>query len=113
MVVLDALGIAISGLQAQTVKMNSTANNIANTGSEGYKPTRVNLSENAQHGVSAHIEKTLSVFNSTQYTGNNAFQINLAKEMIDMIETKTMYQANMTTLDSCEKTVGKLLDALG
>ncbi len=110
---LNALGTALSGLQAQTVKMDSTANNVANSGSEGYKPTRVNLSENVQGGVSAHIEKTLSAPNSTQDTVNNASQVNLAKEMIDMIETKRMYQANMTTVESSDKIVGKLLDALG
>ena len=110
---LSALGTALSGLQAQSVKMNSTANNVANSETEGYTPTGVNLSERVQGGVSAQRQRAVTLPSTTQDAESKASQVNLAKEMVDMIATKRMYQANMKTIDSSEKTVGKLLDALG
>ena len=48
---------AISGLNAFEKKLNSTANNIANVNTDGYKKTRVTFEDNGSQGVQANLQQ--------------------------------------------------------
>ncbi|MEA3464977.1 MAG: flagellar basal body protein [Thermodesulfobacteriota bacterium] len=110
---LDAIGSAVSGLQAQSLKMDSTANNVANSQTEGYVPTDVSISENKQGGVRAQLQKPVAAPGVAQDAEIKQSQVDLAKEMTSLVETKNMYLANMKTMDSSEKMSGYLLDTVG
>ena len=110
---LDAMGTAVSGLQAQSLKLNSTANNVANSQTEGYVPSDVTMSEKEQGGVRAQLQKPLAALGVAQGAETKPSQVDLAKEMTTLVETKSMYLANLKTVDSSEKLLGHLLDTLG
>ena len=110
---LDAMGTAVSGLQAQSLKLNSTANNVANSQTEDYVPTDVSMSENEQGGVRAQLQKPVAAPGVAQAAETKPSQVDFAKEMTTLMETKNMYLENMKTVDSSEKMLGHLLDTVG
>jgi len=84
-----------------------------NSQTEGYVPTDVSMSENKQGGVRSQLQKPVAAPGVAQDTETKPSQVDLAKEMTQMMETKNMYLANMKTVDSSEKMLGHLLDTVG
>jgi len=107
---IDAMSSAMSGLQAQTLRLNSTANNVANSQTEGYSPSQVTLAENQQGGVRAQLQKPVNGTSDAQTAENQTSQVDLAKEMVDMMQTKQFYSANLKTVSVADSMAGDLLD---
>nr|WP_320116195.1 flagellar basal body rod C-terminal domain-containing protein [uncultured Desulfuromonas sp.] len=107
---IDAMSSAMSGLQAQTLRLNSTANNVANSQTEGYAPSQVTLSENEQGGVRAQLQKPVNATSDAQTAENQTSKVELAKEMVDMVQTKQFYSANLKTVSVADSMAGDLLD---
>ena len=93
----------VSSLQANQTFMNNNANNIANTNTDGFVPTRTTMSENANGGVSA---------NSTQVTDNGSAQsqTDLTKEITDQITIQNTSGANASSIKTQDQMFGSLLD---
>lgn len=137
-----ALSNALSGLNAQKMRLNTTASNVANVSTGGavpgspeaaagaptvYKPLQVNMTsqtlQNGQGaGVSANvteIENGFSLSYDPDALGANAEglvavpNVDLAQEAVNLIETKALFKANVAVIRTQEEMLGSLLDTIG
>jgi flagellar basal-body rod protein FlgC len=89
-----AMGISVSGMQAQTQRLSATGNNIANAGTPGYDRLRTNLSSVANGGVSA------SVTPSGAATSDDGSNVNLLNEVTDVLDAKQAFAANAAVFET-------------
>jgi flagellar hook protein FlgE len=95
---MDISGIALSALSAYEKKLNVTANNIANLNTADFHPSEAMINDNSQSGVYVTI------------TSNNSSEVDLTKEMVDMITTANGFKANLKTLETAFEMTESLLD---
>ncbi len=113
---IPATNAALSGLKAFETKLASNANNIANLSSEGYKRTRVTLSDRAPEGVQANVETVDSPGNTVlEETASGLEEVELSN--VDLAEELTgsqlngrFYQANLKTIEMADEMTKSLLD---
>jgi len=113
---IPAASSALSGLQAFGTKMNSNANNIANVSSEGYKKTRVTLSNQAPQGVKASVETVDSpgMMRLEETQNGSEFvelsNVDLAEELPESQLNSRFYQANLKTLQTVDEMTESLIN---
>lgn len=137
-----ALSAALSGLNAQKLRLNATASNVANAGTSGavpggaaaasgasvvYRPLRVDLAsqslpDGAGAGVSASITEIKDSY-SLSYAPDAAGaddagyvavpNVSLDQEMVNLLEIKTLFKANAAVIRAQDDMSGELLDILG
>jgi flagellar hook protein FlgE len=113
---IPAVNSALSGLKAYGTKINSNANNIANVSSEGFKKSRVTLSNQPLQGVKASVETvdspgTMRLEDTND--GNTMVElsnVDLAEELPDSQVNARFYQANLKTLQTADEMTKSLLD---
>lgn len=131
----DALSIALTGLMAQTRRLTATASNVANATTVGtlptqesaastvYKPLNVSftaLTAGSQPGgvaatITSNEDGYSSVYDPTSIYANEdglvaAPDVDLAKEMVNLLETKALYKANLHVIKADKEMMGDLLD---
>jgi flagellar basal-body rod protein FlgC len=89
-----ALGISVSGMQAQTQRLSATANNIANASTPGYDRLNTNLSSVANGGVSANVT---ALGAATSDDGSN---VDLLDEMTNVLDAKQAFAANAAVFET-------------
>ncbi len=113
---ISALQSALTGLQAFGTKIQSNSNNIANSATEGYKRTQVNLSTMEPGGVKANVTKTENsgpmIYEQTNIGLELVEQSNvdLGREIPDMMINANLYKANLKTIQSSDELFKSLLD---
>ncbi len=115
-----AKSAALSAISAFQKKLNVTADNIANSRTDGYKRERAILSEAENGGVKAQIikdEETPGPVHETyaddtvsETEGSN---VDLVDEMAGLITVRHAYQANLATLKTEDEMLGRLIDIMG
>jgi flagellar basal-body rod protein FlgC len=106
---------ALTGLQAFTTKLQSNANNIANSDTNGFKKTVVTNSSISPQGVKTQVNQVTTpgptVYQETEIGMEpvELSNVDLAKEIVDMNLNSTMYKANLKTLESVNDMTGMLL----
>ncbi|HEY3020440.1 MAG TPA: flagellar basal body rod protein FlgC [Solirubrobacteraceae bacterium] len=135
----DALGISGSGLTAQRLRMDVTAENLANAQSIGYKRKDVVLRETGDAGFGGvlrsamagspagsgvevdQIETDSSPGRRVYDPGNPAADargyvtmpnVNPVTEMVDLIDASRAYEANVTAMQAAKQMFSKTLDLL-
>jgi flagellar basal-body rod protein FlgC len=138
----DALGISSTGLTAQRLRMDVTAENLANAQSVGYRRKDVVVREVSpqQNGFGAALAGAMgdgspagSGVEVTQITqdpspgrrvydpGNPAADkqgyvvmpnVNPVTEMVDLIDSSRSYEANVTAMSAAKQMFTKTLDLL-
>ena len=135
----DALGISGSGLSAQRLRMDVTAENLANAQSIGYKRKDVVLHETGNSGfggvlrgamagspAGSGVEVQQIATDPTQGRrvydpGNPAADargyvtmpnVNPVTEMVDLIDASRAYEANVTAMQAAKQMFSKTLDLL-
>ncbi|TWF54213.1 flagellar basal body protein [Neorhizobium alkalisoli] len=83
-----AIGISVSGMQAQTTRLSATANNIANATTPGYARQTTNLSSVATGGVSATV------------TSSGDQGVDMLTEVTDMLGAKQAFAANAAAFET-------------
>lgn len=134
----DVFSIALSGLGAQQKRLAGTASNIANastagtvpgtvpsapastvSGSTVYKPLSVNLTSLASGGVRADVVAdengySLAYDPSSPYANSEGMiavpNVDLTTEIVNLLEIKTSYKANLAVLKTQDEMLGALLD---
>ena len=132
----DSLGISGSGLTAQRMRMDVTAENLANAQSVGYRRKDVVVREagdaggfggalqNAMAGNGVEVEQ-IAV---DQSPGRRVYDpghpdadrqgyvtmpnVNPVTEMVDLIDASRAYEANVTAMQSAKQMFTKTLDLL-
>jgi len=112
---IPAIQSALSGLSAFSTKNNSNANNIANSGTEGFKKTRVILSADASQGVDARAEQVETpgpmMYEPTSEGLEFVEQSNvdLGQELPEMSLNARFYEANLKSMKVADEMLGSLL----
>ncbi len=92
------LGITTSALRAYCTKQNVTANNVANMNTEDFKPSEAIMNEDKNGGV----------YVTTRKTGSS--EVDLTKEMVDMMTTSEGLKANLKTLKTTDEMTKSIID---
>ncbi len=90
--------IALSGMQAAQTRLQSSAHNVANLGTEGFRRQEVRQSPQAGGGVSAEVVRT------------SAPDSALVQDMLDQLQAKNALLANLAVFKTQDKLAGALLD---
>ncbi len=113
---ISAFQAALSGLHAFGTKIQSNSNNIANSNTDGFKRTQVNLESAVPHGVKTQIDKINTpapeVF-SERSEGLDLVElsnVDLGKELPEMYINSQMYKANLKTIETADNMLGSLLE---
>ncbi len=109
---INGFDISISGMKAMETRMSTTANNLANTVSDGFKKDRVTLSENQNGGVEATISKvdTPGTVVEDQGTTRELSNVDMAEELVSTIPTKAIYTANLKMIQAQDEVMGTILN---
>ncbi len=92
--------LALSGMNAAQVRMDSGAHNIANLGSEGFRRQQVLQSPRAAGGVETTIVRA-------DLAGPA-----MEADMVDMLQAKNAFLANLAVFKAGNRVMGTLLDAV-
>lgn len=116
---ITGISSALSGLFGFQKKHDSSANNIANINTDGYKKTRVTLEEGIPNGVIVNIQK-VETPGPMVYERTNEGQglveksnVDLTEEITDMMISKHYYEANLKTIQTEDEILGHVLDIIG
>lgn len=135
---LDAVSIALSGLNAQQKRLAATASNIANVSTSGaipaghpsapastaglspvYQPLSVHMTSLAGGGVRADMSadpKGYSLMYDPSHPAANsegliaAPNVDLTREIVGTLEIKAAYKANLAVIKAQDEMLGALLD---
>jgi flagellar basal body rod protein FlgC len=111
------LSIAVSGLQAQSARLHSSAHNVANLLTDNFIPQRVDLKARPGGGVQARVS-------SSQQAGPARFDVetgaalgkysgtDLAEEALTQISASRAYEANLAVLRAEQERTETLLKVL-
>lgn len=89
--------IAVSGLNAAQRRLEATANNVANSSTPDFKRQEVVSSSRPEGGVTTEVRRT---------EGGE----NLTEDVVEQVEARIAFQANLRALEAERRTVGSLLD---
>ena len=132
---VNAMSIALSGLLAQGQRLAASASNIANVATEGalptaespgstvYKPLSVSfealMAGGSGAGVIAHVSENkdgyVPVYDPASVYANSdgvvaAPAVDLVAESVNILETKSLYKANLAVLKTQNDLLGELLN---
>lgn len=116
---LTGIGSSLSALMAIQTRTQVTANNTANVNSDGFKKTRVTLSEGLEKTVSANLRQVESpgpmVYEPTLdgQTLVEKSNVDLAEEIPTLLLDRRAFQANIKTVQAQDEMLGSLLDIKG
>lgn len=109
----------MSAVSAFSVKMNVTANNVANVNSDGFKKSRTTLQEGTVGGVKPDVDQvdtpgyTKKISAGGEIREVETSNVDLAAELTDSITTQSGYKANLKTIQTNDEMLGTLLDIVG
>jgi len=98
---MDALGIALSGMQSATTRVAVSAHNVANLLSQDFRPQRAEQTSQAGGGSRA----TLSQASTPE-------PVSLTREIVGQIQATTQYSASARVFAVGAEMRGQLLDIL-
>lgn len=114
---INGISSGLSALQAIQKKVDSTANNVANMDTDGFKKTKVTLNEGgAQQGVEASVRTVATpgplVYEQTGLgkTLVEKSNVELSEELPSLMQSKRSLQANIKTMQTIDEMRGYLLD---
>jgi flagellar basal-body rod protein FlgC len=132
-VMSDVLSVALSGLVAQSQRLDVAANNIANATTSGrvptaadpattvYKPLDVSFTALMTGGVQGQVTEnpngtSLSYDPSNIYANDQGYiavpNVDIARELVNILETKTLFRANVSVIRTQEQMQKDLLDTI-
>jgi flagellar hook-associated protein FlgK len=90
---------SLAGISAAQTRLNVSAHNIANLGTQNFTRQEVQQSDSVNGGVN------LSLVSSSAGVGNN-----LEADMLEQLQSKSLYQANLSILKANNDMMGTLID---
>jgi len=93
--------ISLSGMNAAQTALSASAFNIANLGTDGFRRQQVEQTSVAPAGVSATV-------GLASVPGDA-----MATDMVDMLQAKNAFLANLAVFKTSAKMAGTLLDTIG
>ncbi len=116
---IPRIASSLSGLIAQERKVATTAHNVANVDTDGFKKSRLLLEEGPRGGVSTRSETVNSpgpLAVEQTAAGERLVEqsnVDLAEEMPSLVLARRAYQANVKVVQTEDEMLGALLDIKG
>jgi flagellar basal body rod protein FlgG len=110
---LSPVNLSLSGIHAAFDILNVSANNVANSNSDGFKKDTVKLSEGRDGGVTTTVEKSSTpgpLYQSTTGTLIEASNVDLAEEMVAQMSSSHLLSANIAAYKTADEMHSALLD---
>ncbi len=111
------IGTSLSALNAFSVQMNVTANNLANVNTDGYKSSSVVIESGQGQTVKANVIMDNSqgpmTPNKSAETGvDELSNVDMVKEMTQLIPTQFGYDANLKVIETNLEMHGTLINMI-
>lgn len=109
----------VSGLQAFSKQLSTSANNVANSLSDNFKASRAINTQSENKQVSSTITRTNTpgplVEDPLKNDGSlkELSNTDIAEEMVQQISASQGFKANVKTIQVYQETLGSLLDIVG
>jgi flagellar hook protein FlgE len=116
---ITAVGNNLSALKAIGKKMGVTANNVANSESEGFKKSRAVMKEGVNNDVEVEIERVdvpgpiVHEMVNGEVTERELSNVDLTEEIPATIQIQRSYEANLKAIETQEDMLGSILDIFG
>jgi flagellar hook protein FlgE len=113
---IGAISSALSGLIAFSTEINVTAHNIANVGTDGFKPSRTEFGAVESGGVRATIQRSETasptilndrVYGPAQLELSN---VDLVEESVHRIVAQRGFEANLKALQTADDVLGLIIN---
>ena len=98
---LSSSSIALSGMNAAQTGLQSAAHNIANGGTSGFRRQQVEQASLAAGGVETRLSRATQPGQA------------LAADMIEQLQSKNAFLANLAVFKTSDRMIGALLDTTG
>lgn len=105
---IPALNSGLSGMLAFQRGLDTSANNIANAQTNGYKPQQASFKEGSNGGVSTVVSGNGS--NGTSATSAETSGTDLATEMVNSLVYKAGFDASAKIVKTADQMLGTLVD---
>lgn len=112
-----AYSAALSGMQAASLQLKISANNIANSNTDGFQTQRV-VTQAGTYGVDVKVEKigTSESQNTAdrdvEKSVNQRSNVDVVEELIEMKAAKNLFEANLKALYTENNLLGRILDVM-
>ena len=115
--VSTAYNAALSGMQAASLQLKVSANNIANSNADGFQKQQV-VTQAGTYGVEVKVEK-IGATESQNNLDNNIGKImterssvDVVEELIEMKAAKNLFEANAKAFFTQNNVLGRILDIM-
>ena len=110
--IIKGIASPISAIKAFGTKMESTADNIANSQSQEFKKTRVVLSEQKNNaGVKAQTSR-VNTPGDIDASGKELSNVDIADEISSMIPTSRGLEANVKAVQTMDEMAGTIINII-
>ena len=116
---ISGISSALSGMLAFQKKVESTADNTANVDTDGFKKSRVTLTEAEPQGVTTNLQRIetpgpMALEPTSQgETLVEKSNVDLAEELPNLMLSKRFFEANLKVIQTEDEMLGSLLDTKG
>jgi len=104
------MSAAVSGLRAESLRVNVSANNIANVNTEGFKPQDVASQTLATQQVSNNSYSSGGVLATVSPTSIEDQGTDLSFEFTKLIQAESSYRHNIETLKTADDMLKELVN---
>ena len=115
--VSTAYSAALSGMQAASLQLKISANNISNSNTDGFQTQRV-VTQAGTYGVDVKVEKIgasesqNNLDNNLENSVSRRSNVDLVEELIEVKAAKNLFEANLKALYTQNNLLGRILDVM-
>ena len=115
--VSTAYNAALSGIQAASLHLKVSANNIANSNTDGFQTQRV-VTQAGTYGVDVKVEKIVAsesqnnLDNNIEKSVSQRSNVDVVEELIEVKAAKNLFEANLKALYTQNNLLGRILDVM-
>jgi flagellar basal-body rod protein FlgC len=112
----STIAIALSGLQAASLRLDASAHDVANALTEGYTPLRVEQREVPAGGVEASVSRAADpgeLRADAALAGTLPARVDLVGEIAGQLSARRAYQASLAVLRAADEAERSLLEVVG
>ena len=114
-----AMFTGLSGLAANSRRLDVIGNNIANVNTGEFKKSKATMQEGVNGNVEVAVNKVdtpghrYQELEADQMVAKETSNVNLEEEIPDLMVTQRTYEANLKALQTRDKMLGTTLDIMG
>ena len=115
--VSTAYSAALSGMQAASLQLKISANNISNSNTDGFQ-TQLVVTQADTYGVDVKVEKIgtsesqNTLDSNVEKSVNQRSNVDVVEELIEMKAAKNLLEANLKALYTENNLLGRILDVM-